>query len=127
MISPALALNRAVYTALNGSLANVGIYDAVPPKAPLPYVTYGDNQIMGDEDRGGDFWRASVEVRVYAKGSTEAATITNQVFAVLHRDLDLDPPLSCDQVEVEQCRTWYEGSGIFTGMIVLEYLIQASD
>lgn len=127
MISPALALHKAVYATLNGALSGVGIYDNVPPKAALPYVTYGDNQIMGDEDRGGDFWRASVEVRVYAKGSTEAATITDQVFAALHRDLDLDPPLTCDMAEVEQCRTWHEGSGVFTGMIVIEYLIQAAD
>lgn len=50
MSDPALALQGAIVAALKAAnVAGARVYDAIPKTAEFPYVTLGDDQVLGDD------------------------------------------------------------------------------
>lgn len=71
MSDPALPLQAALVAALKSSGgvgAGTRVYDAVPNSPTFPYVTVGDDQVLGDDDDCGD--NSEVFVRIHAWSRT---------------------------------------------------------
>lgn len=92
MTEPSYALQKAVYDALiAASIPEVGakVFHTIPSQTALPYIETGHNQIIGEDDAG-SFFRAFVEVVVFAKSAPKRDLIVSAVHTALDRILTLD-------------------------------------
>jgi hypothetical protein len=88
MIGP--EVQKAIFDALKASPALAGgrVYDSVPANAEFPYVSIGEEQIVGDGNSCGDGWEIFADVHVWSRkpGFPEAkgiaATVVDRVTAV---------------------------------------------
>ena len=99
---PSFAIQAAVYSALTGSadltaLIAGRVYDSVPINAAgqvtatFPYVTIGDDQIVGDQDGVHDTSDAHIQVEAWSRagGYPEVKKIAGAIRAALSQPLDL--------------------------------------
>lgn len=124
MAEPSLAIAKAVDGAL-GAIHGLAVYTRIPPKTPLPYVEIGQNQIIGEDDAG-SFFRAYVEVSVYAATTAEMKAIAGQVFSALNVNLTLDG-FTCHEFHYDGLNPHREMQGsdvIEQGIMTFEYLVQ---
>lgn len=126
MAEPSYAIALAVKTALD-TIPGVKSYARVPPKTALPYIERGQDQVIGEDDAG-SFFRAYVEVSVFAATTAEMKTIVGKVYAELFKNLTLDG-FACHEFHYDgmvprQIKT--DGEQIEQGIMTFEYLIQAS-
>lgn len=95
MTDTSLAMQAAVIAALKNAAAVetiVGerIYDRVPDNAALPYVNYGDDQVLQDDIDAGDCLQEGFEVFVTLHawsnkvGQVEAKNLGGAIRAALH-------------------------------------------
>lgn len=104
MSDPSLALQEAVDTALRGSSAlaqamggRVRLYPLAPPAdAPFPYLTIGEDQIIGDETECSDSSEAYTTIHVWARvdndvsaSRAQAKRIGAAVRAAINRHLNV--------------------------------------
>lgn len=94
MTSPAVELQRAIYQALKNDAALVAalgggkIYDATPPNAVFPYVTFGRTS-MFDWSTGTEIGTEqlfTVHVWSKARGKSEAIEIMERIRELLSTD-----------------------------------------
>lgn len=69
MSDPSLALQAAVFAALNSAPAVAGgrIYDRVPPSPVFPYVSFGEGDTVGDDNECFASSEATVTVHVWSR------------------------------------------------------------
>lgn len=95
MMDTSLALQAAIVAALKTDVAVdaiVGerVYDRVPDNANLPYVVYGDDQVLQDDADAGDCLSEGFEVFVTlhawskAYGQVEAKRLGGAIRSALH-------------------------------------------
>jgi hypothetical protein len=84
----ALALQDAVYHALI-DLAGGSVFYSVPDSAPLPYIYFGDDDILMDYEAG-DFVDATANIEVFAADKIELKTLVGQVIDALDTKLDIE-------------------------------------
>lgn len=124
MSDPSYAIQKAVF-AVTSSIPGVKVYTRVPAGATLPYVEIGGDQILGDDDAG-DFFTAFVEVRSYAKTTTDVKTLAGKVYAALNGNLTLDG-FTCHEFHFESTiyRTEVTGADVVEQAITsFEYGVQ---
>jgi hypothetical protein len=86
MLEPSLAIQDAVYAALASVNAAGGrIFLRIPPKTPLPYIEFGQDQVFGAQDQGGDMFEANVDVSAFAANMDDLKTVVGAIFAGLYR------------------------------------------
>lgn len=124
MTEPSLAIAKAINAALT-AVSGLKVYTRIPPKTPLPYCEIGNDQIIGEDDAG-SFFRAYVEVSVYAATTAEMKTIAGEVFTALNRNLTLDG-FTCHEFHYDGLvpRKEIQGSDVVEqGVMTFEYLVQ---
>jgi len=76
-------VQKAIYDALKVAPAIAGgrVYDTVPEAPTYPYVTIGEEQIVGDGNSCGDGWEVFADVHVWSRapGFPEAKGIAASV------------------------------------------------
>lgn len=125
MAEPSYAIAKAVDAAL-AAVSGLKVYTRIPPKTPLPYVEIGHDLIIGEDDAG-SFFRAYVEVSVYAATTGEMKTMAGKVFEVLNRNLTLDG-FACHEFHYDGLiprREIQATDVIEQGVMTFEYLVQA--
>lgn len=125
MAEPSYAIAKAVKAAMD-AIPGVKAYPRVPEGAKLPYLEIGQDQIVGEDDAGA-FFRAYVEVSVFAATTAEMKTLVGKVYAALYRDLTLDG-FGChehhyDGMIPRSINT--DNEKIEQGVMTFEYLVQA--
>lgn len=91
MLEPSLAIQDAVYSALASVNAAGGrIFLRIPPKTPLPYIEFGQDQVYGAQDEGGDMFEANVEVSAFAANMDDLKTVVNAIFGALYRRIEVE-------------------------------------
>lgn len=86
MSDPSLALQKAVDAALRASTAlaqamdgRVRLYPLAPPEnAPFPYITIGEDQIIGDETECLDSSEAYTTIHVWARIENDVSASRDQ-------------------------------------------------
>lgn len=124
MAEPSYAIAKAVDAAL-AAITGLTVYTRIPPKTPLPYVEIGNDQIIGEDDAGA-FFRAYVEVSVYAATTGEMKAIAGKVFEALNRNLTLDG-FTCHEFHYDGMvpRREIQGQDVIEqGVMTFEYLVQ---
>lgn len=88
MSDPALALQAALVKVLKAS-GGVGtadrVYDSVPERPVFPYVTVGDDQVIGDDDDCGE--ASEVIVRIHAWSRKQGYPETKAIAAAIRTRL----------------------------------------
>lgn len=79
------ALQKAIYTALDGTLTG-GVYDYVPPDAPYPYTVIGDGTEAPDDLHDNDGAEETITLHVWSRerGAKQVKTILKEIDAALH-------------------------------------------
>lgn len=105
MQDPSLALQAAVYAALQASTAldtifegDIRVYDRVPQNAAgqltakFPYIAIGDDHLVDDSDQSNEAYSAYCNVHVWSRkvGRVEAKTIMGAVLDALKTRLDVE-------------------------------------
>lgn len=146
MAAPAEALQRAVFAALEASapvaeaLGGDGrprIFDEVPQpdpgeavpayrrRVPMPYITIGDDDFLGDHTECLDSWEATVIVHVWSRatGKVEAKRIGDVVEDALDVVLEISG-FTCVEHEARTARYFKDPDGETThGVLEFRYLI----
>lgn len=62
-------VQQAIYDALTATPAVAGgrVYDTVPDNAIFPYVSIGQEQVVGDGNACGDGWEVHADVHVWSR------------------------------------------------------------
>lgn len=90
MLEPSLAIQDAVYSALAAANAASGrIFLRIPPKTPLPYIEFGQDQVYGAQDEGGDMFEANVEVSAFAANMDDLKSVVNAIFGALYAPIQV--------------------------------------
>lgn len=134
MADPSFAVQKALYTALNGNITingspgrNVPVYDAVPQNAAYPYVTF-DSEITNDAD----FLNSRMDERFFYltvwstyRGQKEVKEIMAEIDRLLHRQrltLDTGTMVHCT---VRRKRSTRDADAVtFMGQITLRIITQ---
>jgi hypothetical protein len=86
MSDPSLALQIALVKALkDGTVAGGRIYDAIPKDAQFPYVTIGDDQVVGDDVECAE--GSEVFVRIHGWSRTVGYTELKRIAAAIRAAL----------------------------------------
>lgn len=85
---PSLALQDAIYLAIK-DLASGSVFYDVPDGTPLPYIYFGDDDISGDYDSGGDFFEVSANLDAFAANKIELKGLVGDIVARLDRPIEL--------------------------------------
>lgn len=101
MADPSLALQGAINRKLRADVAVLGgrVYDRVPPKAPMPYLAFGEFQSLDDGAQCIDAAEVFATLHVWARpddgddpGQRTGKTVASAVHDALHdAELDLGP------------------------------------
>lgn len=125
MTEPSYAIAIAVKTALD-TIPGVKSYSRVPSKTALPYIERGQDQVIGEDDAG-NFFRAYVEVSVFAATTADMKKLVGEVHTALNKNLTLKD-FTChefhyDGMTPRSIKT--DGEQIEQGIMSFEYLVQA--
>lgn len=85
---PSLPLQDAVYLAIK-DLASGSVFYDVPDDAALPYIYFGDDDISGDYDSGGDFLEVSAHLEAFAANKIELKQLVADIVARLDQPLEI--------------------------------------
>ncbi|MFN3776447.1 DUF3168 domain-containing protein [Sphingomonas parapaucimobilis] len=85
---PALPLQDAIYQAIK-DLASGSVFYDVPDGTPLPYIYFGDDDILGDYDSGGDFSNVSANIDAFGANKIELKQLVADIVARLDRPLEI--------------------------------------
>lgn len=88
MADASVAIQKAIYSALNGNIGSgVGVYNFTPQNTPYPYVVIGGNEIISDdffvERKSECFFYISVWSQ--EKGNKQVLEIISAIDTALHR------------------------------------------
>lgn len=125
MASRMFEIQQKMFQALQGNadlVAKVsGIYDFVPEKTPLPYITFGkvSSQPLNTKIEDGETVSVSIDTWSEGKGRKETIDIMNAVEETLKTELVLDSASLISQ-RVTNREVWEEQYGLFTGTIEIE-------
>lgn len=94
MSDPSLALQGALFKALRAAGVAAGqVFDKVPDDAEFPYVTIGDDQVIGDDDECQDASRVTSRIHGWSRapGFPEVKAIAGSIrTAVMAASLAID-------------------------------------
>ncbi|MEJ8629376.1 DUF3168 domain-containing protein [Sphingomonas sp. I4] len=85
---PALPLQDAIYLTIK-DLASGSVFYDVPDDAALPYVYFGDDDISGDYDSGGDFFDVSANLDAFSANKIELKELVADIVARLDQPLEI--------------------------------------
>lgn len=85
---PALPLQDAIYQAIK-DLASGSVFYDVPDGTPLPYIYFGDDDVSGDYDNGGDFFEVSANLDAFAANKIELKRLAADIVARLDQPLEI--------------------------------------
>lgn len=112
MSDPSLALQNAVEAALRGSTAlaqamggRVRLYSLAPPNdAPFPYLTIGEDQIVGDETECSESSEAYTTIHVWSRidGDVSASRVQAKTIGAVVRST-INRRLHVAGFEVTEC------------------------
>lgn len=130
-VDPGDALQRAVVRTLTQDQALTAafeapprVYDRVPSKYVLPYITLGDIQIL-DDSHCEAAWEAFVTVHVWSDkvGKPEAQRLGALIGAALSAEIAIDD-FVCVLAEFREKRVFSEPDGLTVhGVVTTRYLI----
>jgi hypothetical protein len=120
----ALTSNEAVLAALAGADPAKRVYDRVPAKYVLPYITIGEIQVL-DDTHCEAAWEAFVTTHAWSDkvGKGEVQRIGGAIGEALNAALVI-PGFVCTEFQFRERRYFTEPDGLTThGVIVHRYLI----
>ncbi len=85
---PALPLQDAIYQAIK-DLASGSVFYDVPDGTPLPYIYFGDDDISGNYDSGGDFFEVSANLDAFAANKIELKELVADIVTRLDQPLEI--------------------------------------
>lgn len=85
---PSLPLQDAIYLAIK-DLSSGNVFYDVRDDAALPYIYFGDDDISGDYDSGGDFFEVSANLDAFAANKIELKELVADIVTRLDRPLEL--------------------------------------
>ncbi|MFE8582941.1 DUF3168 domain-containing protein [Sphingomonas sp. NCPPB 2930] len=85
---PALPLQDAIYLAIK-DLASGSVFYDVPDGTPLPYIYFGDDDISGDYDSGGDFFEVSANLDAFAANKIPLKELVRDILERLDQPLEI--------------------------------------
>lgn len=122
-------VQQKVFSVLNADstlLSKVnGVYDYVPEKTPVPYVTFGHVQSSSEGSKTDDGEKITVTLDIWSesKGRKEAVSILNIIENILKADVVLDTAFLIDQ-KVTNREVWEESYGLYHATLEIEFLIE---
>jgi hypothetical protein len=134
---PGFALQFARVTVLKatGGVGNVGarVYDEIPPEAKrisdtgaaFPYITVGDDQMLGDDVECGELSEAFCRIHVWSRatGFTEAKTIAGAIRTRLRATPPVPSGFTVLETQFVQTQSLVDPDGL-TRHVVLEFRFQ---
>lgn len=90
-VEAALRASTDLATAMGGS---VRVYSTTPTNAPLPYVVFGEDQIIGDDDDCTDASEAICTIHAWSKPNPPSTTQARQIGAAIRAALATQLTLS---------------------------------
>jgi hypothetical protein len=122
---PSLALQGALVTLLKdagGIGVGARVYDTVPNNVTFPYVTVGDDQIVGDDDDCEELSQAFCTIHVWSRamGWPEAKGIAGNIRARLRSPSLSISGFAVDDVKFDQSQYLEDPDGI-TRHVVIDY------
>jgi hypothetical protein len=91
--NPLNAVQQGVYARLKGDMADVSVWDFIPPDSPYPYVVIGEAVLDMEPTKDGGLWIVRCPFFVWTKneGMRDLNTLSGSVFGSLTREkLDLE-------------------------------------
>lgn len=121
-------VQQKIYAALTGSddltKTITGIFDYVPEKTVMPYITFGHINSMTDwtKDSEGETIKFTLDIWSTAKGRKEAVQILTLVEKVLEAEIQLDTASISNQ-QVTQRDVLEESYGLFHAFVDIQFQI----
>jgi hypothetical protein len=122
-------VQQKVFSVLNADatlLSKVnGVYDYVPEKTSVPYVTFGHVQSSSEGSKTDDGEKITVTLDIWSesKGRKEAVNILSIIENILKADVELDTAFLIDQ-KVTNREVWEESYGLYHATLEIEFLIE---
>jgi len=114
------------HLSLNKDLTDIvtGIFDFVPEKTVLPYVTFGEihSQPLTSKVENGETVMVSIDAWSETKGRKEVAKILYEIEKKLETELTV-PGVELISQKITNRKSWEESYGLFTGQIDIEVKI----
>lgn len=114
------------HLSLNKDLTGIvtGIFDFVPEKTVLPYVTFGEihSQPLTSKVENGETVMVSIDAWSETKGRKEVAKILYEIEKKLETELTV-PGVELISQKITNRKSWEESYGLFTGQIDIEVKI----
>lgn len=105
-----------------------GIFDYVPEKTVVPYVTFGHIASTSDGSKTDNGEKITVTFDIWSesKGRKEAVTIINLIENILKADVELDTAFLISQKVINR-DIWEESYGLYHGTVEIEFQIEWED
>lgn len=96
----------------------VGVYDFVPEKTPLPYVTFGKigSLPLTSKIENGESVIVTIDIWSEGKGRKEVVDIMSEIENILKNEISLSDSEVLSQKIINR-EVWEETYGLFTGTI----------